>query len=130
MNIIKSIGELGSPCLTPICELIYSENRPLYLTQFLATKYIDFSALTILLLTFSRISLCHNVIRSILSNAFSKSIKIQYSFCFESRTFEIIDCKMKIQSVVDFPFWNPNWFLDKLSYFSAHVLSRFSKICE
>ena len=32
-----------------------------------------------------------------------------------------------MQSIVDFPFWKPNWFCDKLFSFSDHFVNLFNK---
>ena len=32
-----------------------------------------------------------------------------------------------MQSIVDFPFWKPNWFCDKLFSFSEHCVNLFNK---
>ena len=35
-----------------------------------------------------------------------------------------------MQSIVDFPFWKPNWFCDKLFSFSDHFVNLFNNSCE
>ena len=57
-----------------------AENELLCFMHAFTVLYIAFSASTILLLTFSVISLFHSLSLSILSKAFLKSIKMQYIF--------------------------------------------------
>ena len=111
MSFTKSMnnnGEPGSPCFRPMYELKNSEKVFLYLMHSLTVEYMDFIALTSLQLICSDSSFSHKCDRSILSKHFSKSINTQYNFSFELSTFDIIECRMNTQSVVDLPFWKPN----------------------
>ena len=66
---------MGSPCFTPIYELIKFEVADLYRMNDLTAEYIDLMAWMNLVLLLSAKSFCHRYILSILSNIFSQSRK-------------------------------------------------------
>ena len=53
---------------------------------------------------------------------------MHYNFLPEFSTLLIIECNIKIQSVIDLPFWNPNCLLSILSYLFDHFESLFRSI--
>ena len=122
--------ELWSPCFVYMFDSKNGEYVELYRTHALTVLYILLTALTNLELTFSLISFWKINVLSNLSKHFSKSTKAQYNFIFWLSVFVIIECRTKMQSIVDLPFWKPNWFFMIVSCFSDHFVKRFKSTVE
>ena len=100
---------MGSPCFTPIYELMKFEVADLYRTNDLTAEYTDLMAWMNLVLMLSAKSFCHRYILSILSNIFFPSQEKQHKvFFLFAKVLDIKACSIKIESIVDFPFWKPN----------------------
>jgi hypothetical protein len=76
-------------------------------------------------------SFCHNPNLQTVSNAFLKSINVQYDFSQTTYIYiyiSISTCKQNILSVVEYPFLNPAWAFGILSIKSAYFVSLLLRI--
>ena len=74
-------------------------------------------------------SFCHNPNLQTVSNAFLKSINVQYNFSQTTYIYiSISTCKQKVLSVVEYPFLNPAWAFGIMSTKSAYFVSLLLRI--